>query len=87
MFLNQKATTRLDNPIQIALQSVIIVVPISTQAAKIITTDATFTASKKTANILEFLILFTKGFSKATNKNEGKKTPTVARKAPVQSLI
>ena len=49
-----------------------------------IATDATFTASRNAEKDFEFLIFRTSGFSKATNKNDGRNIPKVAIKAPVK---
>ncbi len=66
----------------IALQSVILSLPISKQTAMMMTTDATFTASKNAENRFEFRIFFTKGFNNVTKTKEGKKMAMVEITAP-----
>jgi hypothetical protein len=61
--------------------------PISIITDKIIATDTMFTVSRKTLMILELLSRGTRGLSKATNKNEGRKIPTVAAIEPVTPPI
>lgn len=68
-------------------QSVIVLAPIWIQTDTIIATEATFTASKKVLNVTEFRNFFTKGFSKATKKKEGKKIAIVDTRAPESPFI
>ncbi len=49
--------------------------------------EAKFTPSSKTENTLEFLIFGIRGFRSHTNKNDGKKIPTVAAIAPGKPFI
>ena len=50
-------------------------------------TEATLTASRNPENSTEFRIILTNGFSKPTNRKEGKKMAKVETTAPDQPLI
>ena len=81
-FLNPKTTIKLATAIKIVRQSVKVSFPISIQTARIIATAPIFSASKNADIIFDFLIFGIKGLSTATNRNEGRKIPTVAAIAP-----
>lgn len=68
-------------------QSLIVSLPIAKHTEIIMATDAIFTASKNAVNKLELRIFLTKGLSKATKINEGKKIPIVDTIAPDKPLI
>ena len=73
--------------IKIVRQSVIESFPIVKQTEIIMATEAIFTASKNAENNTDLRIFLTKGFRKATNKNEGRKMAMVEIAAPDKPLI
>ena len=77
----------LKTAIKIVRQSVIESFPIVKQTEIIMATEAIFTASKNAENNTELRIFLTKGFRKATNKNEGRKMAMVEIAAPDKPLI
>ena len=87
IFFKTKTTIKLVRAMTMVLQSVSVSFVISTHTATIKATAATFIASKMALIILDFLILGIKGFKINTNKNEGRKIPTVAARAPVKPFI
>lgn len=87
IFLNPNIKIILSNAIEMVRQSVMVSFPIVKQTAIIIATDATFTASKKVENNLEFLIFFTNGLSNATNTKDGRKIPMVEIRHPTNRLF
>ena len=87
IFLWPSNNKMLETAIVIVRQSVMVSLPMEKHTETMMATDATFTASKKVENDLEFRIFLTKGFSKATNTNEGRKIPIVEMIAPDQPLI
>ncbi len=86
-FLKNMATTKPAMAIVIPRQSWMESLPSSTHTANIMATDATFTVSRKADIIADLLSLGMYGLSKATNKNEGRKMPTVAAMAPGSPAI
>ena len=77
----------LKTAIKIVRQSVIESFPIVKQTEIIMATEAIFTASRNAENNTELRIFLTKGFRKATNKNEGRKMAMVEIAAPDKPLI
>ena len=87
IFWYLNTTTAQMNAINIVRQSEMLSLTIVMQIAAIMATDATLTASKKTDNAFELRIFLTKGLSKATKTNEGRKIAIVEIMAPASPLI
>ncbi len=66
----------------IVRQSKMLSLPISKTIARMMATDATFTASKNADILGERRNAGMSGFRNATNKNDGRKIPIVAATAP-----
>lgn len=78
---------RLTIAITTVRQSVITSCPIIIQTEKMSATEAILTASKKLENNFEFRMNLRRGFKRATNTKDGRKTAKVEITAPQNPLI